>query len=216
MGTLLFAWADSDYADEAKAPTVIRRLLTDSRMESVWDLLTTRNRKTGDYARPVRIAVPDTRIFGAPVYPNPTAVSQECAMALLFEMAVRFYCAGRIVTAPELREWRRRCRALAGRLRREIDELRTLGIGIEREIAAMYRLAAECEASADAPVAATVLNRASGDVRLRAYLKQLARETQRLFGETLYGTVATIASVASEKEVTADMVREAAEAVVRG
>jgi hypothetical protein len=135
---------------------------------------------------------------------------------MVFEMAVRFYCGGRIVASSELREWRQRVTNLGARLRQEISEACTLGIGTAREITALHRLAAECEASSGAPIAATVLGRASGDPRLRAYLQQLAREIRRLFGKTLYRTIATIASVASAQSVTVGMVREAAKSAICG
>ena len=144
-------------------------------------------------------------------------MTQEVALAVLFEMSVRLYCAGRIVTDPDLRAWRRRCLSLARQLAREIDQLRTLGVGIERDIVAMERLAAGCEAAATtARPEATVLGRARGDVRVRALAAQLARETKRLFGETLYRTIATIASVASGEQVTPAMVREAAKVAAWG
>jgi hypothetical protein len=173
IAALLLASAGGDYADEEEATAVMWRLLSDSRMRNVWNLLRSRNRRTGHPAHPVHIVEPTPKnpTVDSPTYPHPRAVTQEFALAMVFEMAVRFYCGGRIVASSELREWRQRVTNLGARLRQEISEACTLGIGTAREITALHRLAAECEASSGAPIAATVLGRASGDLRLRAYLQ---------------------------------------------
>jgi hypothetical protein len=189
---------DPDYADNPSAIGLIERLTIDPRMKKVWDLLRKQTRPH----------------HSGTAYAHPATIPQDQAMQFLFFTAVVFYLrpVPRIVTRRMVEERRRRLRDLAGRLREEGRELVELDVGARDQLCTFWDLAAECEHRADAPPAAMLFDRDRGDLWLRAWLIYFSHETKRLFGNPLYRTVATIASVAFERDVTVDMVRHSIEA----
>jgi hypothetical protein len=191
----------SDFPDWAPPPVVeaartflagtghkalIWRLVADPRMRGVWRELDRRN-SAGRYLHPWPRWLPRE-------WEPLREEFQSRALAQLFLTAARRYFWSPTVARAKLDERCRRYLEPAARLREA---------GIED-------LAVECERRAQLLAEGLiVVDRATGNLRLRGYLANLAGDTKKLFGATLYRSVATIASVVFEQRVTVKMVREA-------
>ena len=197
----IFPWANPEQK------LVIRRLLTDERMQIVWTTLSRRRRDgSGRYFNSSHPALPSD---WGPV----NDMMQQRKMTSLFMAAVgRFYYDQRpVITRRELDKLRRPYLDLAKRLEKDIISLRKLGVGRPTEISAIIGAAAECKWTAHAIGSGwIIIDRNVSDLQLRGSLQILVEEMKELFGSPLYGIAATIASIAFDRRVTVAMVREAA------
>jgi hypothetical protein len=166
---------------------LIWRLAADPRMEHVWGELRRRNLPTGGYLHPVPRWLPEE-------WEPLREEFHNRAMATLFNTAARRYFWNPIITRAKLDERRRPYLEAAAANRK----------------AGREDFAVECERrAARLGEGLVVVTRATGDLRLRGYLTNLAADVKKLYGTMLYGTVATIAGVVFERRVTIMMVRKA-------
>jgi hypothetical protein len=188
-------------AANPEAQKVIRRLATDPRMKEVWRLLQKRRRSDRAYEYPAR----------RPDFAPLRDYAQNRAMASLFMAAAGLPFSVRpAITRAQLEEIRWPLLELAARWREDLDRLRSVGgfgQNVERPIIdAITELQHRAELIAQ-PYRQAVVERDTGDARQRSYLVALTAETEKLFGSPLYGTVATIATVALAQKVSAKVVR---------
>ena len=193
-------------AANPEARKVIRRLATDPQMEHVWRELRKRQRDAGR----LFVHVPERERGWMPKWINPEA-HQARAMQLLFTVAAGSVFGVRpAISRTQLEEIRRPLLELAARWREDLDRLRSVGgFGKNAErpiIDTITELQHRAELVAR-PYRQAVIERNSGDPGVRSFLAELAAATEKLFGRPLYRTVATIATVALDRRVTAKMVR---------
>jgi hypothetical protein len=101
--------------------------------------------------------------------------------------------------------------ATEGLLRKAGENLRSFGMEDNAQI--VERIASDCEENAywtepddDDP---WVIGRYRGDMRLRTYAAWIANSSKELFGQQLYGTLATITNVVFERsDMTGSKIRE--------
>jgi hypothetical protein len=139
-------------------------------------------------------------------------VLQNQGLGSLFIAAAGYYRGARpAISAREIEAAREPYLLPAQRLQELLTDLRAHGIGREPELKALEGLTLECNLRADVVTRLgwPVVDRATGDMRLRGYLIELAGTVTETFGSPLYGVVANIASVALDKSVTPKMVRDA-------
>jgi hypothetical protein len=82
----------------------------------------------------------------------------------------------------------------AHRLFKEADSLRSFGM--EREALELVRIAIACQDNVEILSDRWIVGRKRSDNRLRAYVITLAELTKKLFGKPLYGSLASLATVA--------------------
>jgi len=186
---------------------VVRRLATDPRMETVWVTLKSRRRTGHEPTIYQYSAAPDwlPAELRGPL--------QKAAMRKLFiSAAASISGVPPAITQTHVHELRQPYLDLAEQLRTDIKRLRALSVGKKAELEVLDGLATECRLRADVierHEGQVVTERDGGDMKRRAYLTALAGDAKKLFGNTLYGTVAKIATVALDQKITVAMVREA-------
>jgi hypothetical protein len=189
------------FGGNAEILSAIERLTTDPRMERLWGRRGELRKKNsaGGYLYPAR--------GGSPELTNDERQSRAWAEIFL---AAALLVGGRLPAITE-RELDRDVQPLieaAARLRDELPHLDNLGIEpSERAVIAGLAEKYERRARLFRGLAHPIVERHRGDPELRGYVTALAREFERLFGQRLHGTVATIASVALGREVREKMVR---------
>ena len=186
-------------ADPETRPT-LRRLALDPRMPAVWRQLQRRRRGGGrEYIYPVSREYIQT-------YQPPAGREQDNALAYLFVLAT-WSVRSSVITKTQRDKWVESCLVFAACL----QHMRPL-FDQDEELAALDYLIVRCENHAwriHNGVGQFVVARDRGDGKLRACLANLAAEMFKLFGAVPRHQLATIASVAFDREVTLGMVREA-------
>jgi hypothetical protein len=169
---------------------LVRRLLTDPRMERVWKQLSKLNRSTETYLHPSPRWLPRE-------WEALREEFQDRALAALFLASARRVSWNRMTWESKHRNQHQPYREWAAQLRAAAEQGRALGI--------QGKHIKQIEAAA----AAGDLAGPPDENLIRGYLAGLAGDMKDLFGTPLYGTVATIASVALEQPITVKMVRKA-------
>jgi hypothetical protein len=213
--------------DNPEVASVVQRLATDPCMEEVWKTLLSRSSCTKEAV--VRTSkwtideqdIPTRTIEGdaetVPPYayvhyagPRPPPglkafadIKQHRAMQSLFIAAVKLRFSAWPIVAKSQLELRQPILDMAARIQENIECFGKLGIGKEAERVVLTGLVL-------ANTKLIAVDRPGDDAaarRQKGYLAALTREVRELFGNSLYGTVATIASVALARNVTEKMVR---------
>ena len=174
---------------------VLLRLASDQRMKKVWNELRKKKRKRpSEFLHPFR---PDILADEIP---------QDMALRVFFGFAWDLATCGiELKTLKQLKPFIK----MASRLQRDARSLRSLGL--DEFASNLEPMAIVCERmgrllpNSDFPLAD---KRARGDQAVRAYILRLSLACREWwFGEVLTGTVATTASVALSKKISADQVR---------
>jgi hypothetical protein len=189
---------------DEKTARVVDRLTSDSRMRKVWsELLKRRRRPEGGYAHPSQGRL--TEDVGE-------EQRQDLALRQVFYMAVLL-----LNLAPEaLREAEldKRCEPLAAakqQLYQAAELVKRLDLGTEGDRHALQRLADECSFRLQSyrRIEFPIVDRHRSNAETVGYVVGLANTLRELFGKTLICTVATVASVALDQEVSVKLVRTA-------
>jgi hypothetical protein len=201
-------WVPNSVLEAAKelfpfSPHVIRRLLTDPRMESVWQTLRQKSRTSPGRYKHSR----------APDWPDALEGLQQQWMRELFvAAAASYYHRPPVITRRELVKLRKPYFDAITRLENAKRSLQGLGIGRKNEISVIDGLILECKMQADALANSwTIIGRDIGNPQLYGSLKRLVQIMKSRFNSPMYGITANIASVALDRKVTVGMVRQAAE-----
>jgi hypothetical protein len=183
---------------------VLLRLASDQRMKKVWNELRKKKRK-----RPSE--------FLHPFKPDVLAdeIPQDMALRVFFGFAWDLATCGiELKTLKQLKPFIK----MASRLQRDAQSLRSLGL--DEFASDLEPMAIVCERmggllpNSDFPLA---VKRARGDQAVRAFILRLSLLCREWwFGEVLTGTVATTASVALSKKISADQVRNMVRSETRG
>jgi hypothetical protein len=195
-------------ADPETRP-MLRRLALDPRMPAVWRQLQRRRRDGGrEYIYPV------SREY-IQIYQPPVGREQDNALAYLFLLAI-WSVRSSVITKAQRDKWAESYLGFAACLRdmRQLFDQDEIAVGeeLDEELDALDYLIAKCENHAwriHNGIRQLVVARDRGDGKLRAYLANLAAEMFKLFGAAPRHQLATIASVALDRKVTAEMVRQA-------
>ena len=134
---------------------------------------------------------------------------QMMALRQLFLRAALVGSAFPAVTASQLQQTCKQWTDAAARLREDAAIAKSLGLGTEEERNIVDQWAYECDwrARSYTQLSPLVLKkRNSPDID--GYIALLVAEVEKLFRNRLYKTVARIASVALDREVTSKMVRD--------
>jgi len=193
----------------------IRRLLTDERMRSVWTEFYKKTRPKSDGEakshanQPVRELKDTVTLSG-------WTTQDLAAMKYFSEACQHAIWRGSLPTKKEYREFSRMLTKGAQDLR-EVERLFHAGLGLDDETDLRYiddleeiarhleKLAKRYSSKLETK---EVMQRRRGDVEVRAFVVRLSRLTKSLFGKALYRTIATTATVALDRTVEADQVRE--------
>jgi hypothetical protein len=183
-------------------------LVRDQRMRGVWHELS--RRRNGIFLHPASIVQ-------GPLSDN----RQAAAMAELFEAAVTYRLKPGVTTTRRRAEQRRNeflAKAQALRIDTAMGGLLdVIAFGGERDIwtdKRRRRLAAAADAYQEIAAATfaadmkAALERDSGDASARWYARSVARQCDRLFGSPLYGLTAIITSVAWDRKIAPQSVRQ--------
>jgi len=208
------AWVPKEVARSAR-DGLDRRfwpLVRDSRMRNVWTVLS--QRRNGSFMYPA----------SATVAAATAEERQDKAMVALFNYAIAATLwPGTIITRGKAEEKRRRFLAKAEALQADAEiwlrdapadtafGLWSSDCGPDKHwLRLMAASQAYREMGAETYAADTrvVLDRARGDGDIRWFALAIASKCQELFGSPLYGTTATIASVALGRKVERRSVRE--------
>ena len=180
---LLLASVKEDYPDTAP---IIRSLVSDPRMKTVW-------RELGKRNSPGTLG----RFFGSVV-------------SLL-------WTAPPVVSRRQLDAFREPLRARAHSMRVMTAELRAYGVNEERAISCANYLAAKWQELANNyplpdshPWLSGIIVDRPGDARTRGFLIGLVRLSKASFGKANYRSMAAIASIALDLEITERRIRYAA------
>ena len=140
---------------------------------------------------------------------------QDRGAQLFFYHAYRDALDFKLVLFSDLKANANTLKALADRLRKEADILRSLEM--EENGRSLDEIASDCDDEAfnidparlesdDDP---WIIRRQKGDVQLRTFVASLSIRTVSLFGDYLYGTIAAVANVAlGRDDVRASKIRE--------
>ncbi len=185
---------------------VLNRLASDQRMKRVWHELYRRSRGSNEFLNPVRreglLKDKITRLH------DPK--SQDMAVRAFFNFAV-WLAAGRLdlITQDGVNSKNRPFSMMASRLRKDAGGLRALGLD---ELATdAEAVASDCEKSAYIPkpnIILPIVKRSRGDDVTRGFVLRMSGICREGFGNGLPGTVATTASVALSKPISAHQVRD--------
>jgi hypothetical protein len=174
---------------------VLLRLASDQRMKKVWnELLKKKRKRPCEFLHQFRMADPGDE--------NP----QDMALRVFFRFAWDLATCGiELKTLKQLEPFI----MMASRLQRDAQSLRSLGL--EEFASDLDAKAIVCDRmgrflpNSSFP---SVIQRARGDMVARAFILRLSAVCREWwFGEVLTGTVATTASVALSKKISADQVR---------
>jgi hypothetical protein len=173
---------------------VLLRLTSDQRMKKVWnELLKKKRASSEEFLHQFKMPEPGDE--------NP----QDEALRFFFKYAWDLATCGiELQTLKQLRPFIK----TASRLEQDAKALRSLGLDefasdLEDKAIVCQRMGKPL-ASSTFP---SVVERARGDEAMRAFVLRLSAACREWFGEALTGTVATTASVALSKKITADQVR---------
>jgi hypothetical protein len=180
-------------------PVPVRRLATDPRMRAVWTEIGKHHRGAGGHH------FHQSR-------PRATKEDQQTAMARLFSDALLFHDELPFATSrSELKQLQTRNRQRASEARRMKAELISRGASaasVDRlplfPDAAFFDQMAQ---TADVEPRVQVVRRRTNP-QLRGFLVALLSQTRFLFGSPLYGIVATMASVLTERNIRRSLVRQ--------
>jgi hypothetical protein len=207
----LVVWGALMYFEKRGDPTtnvVLKRLVHDRRMLDVWRQLQRRRRNGSGYLYPAR-----REYFrdNPALATAPREQVQDMALGLLFGAAITSVHSS-VITKTELKEVVDNYSLMAARLRQDRQLLAKLKITVEDELRALDPLIAKCEDRAREIINEThwlVVDRHRGDDEIRAYLTALAMRMLELFETVPRGTLAKIANVVLDREVSTAMAREA-------
>ena len=221
LGTCGFPGGDR-YGDGAVA--IVERMITDPKMESVWVELTKRNRypkKQRDGSPKKFVHQPFVPQWLLDALPNADERDQRIAMRAFFEFIVKGAVGTRPIPFREpgaFNQGRHQneaasLRANAGKLRKCLTEAMAL----------VFSDVADVRLAWGQPVGnlvsgITALDRLADSTEpdwekrnermVKAFVAGVGIQAKMLFDEVLYGTVATIATVAFEREIARHRVRE--------
>jgi hypothetical protein len=195
--------------------SLIRRLAVDPRISGIWRELS-RRRRVG----PREYLYPAVREYLCGYDPAirtaPRESLQDWALGLVFSAAVVSFFVAPAITKAELEERVRPYRELAVeavKMRRQFAKF----VGkMTVELTELDNQIAWCREQARRLRAGrVVIDRNRGDARIKGYLGNLSAEMLGLFGTAPRRALATIASVALDRQVTPAMAREAIRRAVK-
>lgn len=178
-------------SDEIK---ILQRLASDQRMKKVWnELLKKKRKRPGEFLHQFKMPEPGDE--------NPQDAALRSFLKYAWDLAT---CGIELQTLKQLRPFIK----MASRLEQDAKTLRSLGLDefasdLEDKAIVCQRMGRPI-ASSTFP---SVVGRTRGDQAVRAFVLRLSAACREWFGEALTGTVATAASVALSKKITADQVR---------
>lgn len=209
---VLQATAQDDFEDPEDIVAAIGRLTSDPRMKAVWDELTRRRR--GQRRGFVHSA--KWRLLVLPEVDQEELRQQEALGQLFLRACSLLWCCPPAVTESQIEAARRPFLEAAARCRDELQRARALGLNDERTRSDLTRLATLYEARADSLSLpklrphVVVIERRIGEPYLRGYIATMVSFCRGLFDSPLYGTVASISSVAFQQRITESKVRRLA------
>jgi hypothetical protein len=168
---------------DENALAILRRIATTPKMEDVWNTLKKRRASDSALRDFVSCACEQALLYGHKIYPMMTRKERDAR-------------AKRLTDAADL------CRALipaSGRSRITPKLVKAASV-----MANFFEQGARLERSLRSPI--VVENRIDDD-EIRAYVQILGAETKDLFGNVLFGTVATVASIALDRKISSRQVR---------
>jgi hypothetical protein len=175
--------------------TLLKRLLTDQRMQSVW----------GEIAK--RPASSDTRkeflLFETT---SDDLTDHDVAVGVFFFRAY-LYAYARVETET-LANWKATLSPMLESIKRLRQEARNLpgrsSFAVLKSVAAIQAGADRCERELLClyPKHPTVVRRLQGHSHQRAYAVLMSDQAQKWFGRPMYGTVATVTNVALKRDDT--------------
>ena len=183
---------------------VLLRLASDQRMKKVWNELRKKKRKRPpEFLHPFKLDVLADEI------------PQDMALRVFFGFAWDLATCGiELKTLKQLQPFIK----MASRLRRDAQSLRSLGL--DEFASDLEAKAIVCERMGGPELDSTfplIVKRARSDQAVRAFILRLSGLCREWwFGEALTGTVATTASVALSKKISADQVRNMVRSETRG
>ena len=193
-------YADAVRRHDNQYLEVLKRLVTDCRMQPAWAQLLKRRRKqyrsTEPFFHPAK-----------PVWdiPDNTLERQHRAIGSLLFLAVNLAVdSARVMTRREVETVRRKALDDASKLRDVAKFLSPPDPALEAADA-REREAALWGAAYSGPL---VVQRDMGDARARYFVILFASQCRQLFGSPLYGLTATVASVALGRQLTPRPVRQ--------
>jgi hypothetical protein len=176
---------------------VVDRLLTDARMESVWQTLRARNvNAVALDALPSNLRL-DNWVEGSLETGDATPNDEAC-VAFFAAAVIEFKLANKPVYASDVSEligpWREAARQCRLALRNPL--FRPLVDGeFERSLSIVERFFEERAAFVESGSSPYLLGRERKDDAARGIVRGIAKQTKLIFGQFLYGTIATVASV---------------------
>ncbi len=176
------------------------RLTSDERMKSVWRELYRTTRGGKQFLNPAK------PLFGFPGFHDPQ--NQDNAAREYFSNAFGHAAwPALLMTRNDYKAKRKSFITLAGRLREDAQNLRSLGLS--EHASNVDAAAVDCEERGPnlVPVHHPVVTRSRGDAAVRGYILRMNFICRYLYERDLHGTVATTASVAFSKKVTAHQIR---------
>jgi hypothetical protein len=190
---------------------LLKRLLYDPQMRTVWQTLLSENRKAGEFLYP---AVGGVLNLHGPV------VAQNRAMGEVLNLA---FCAARdriaVRKLPEVEAFRAKLLEEAAPFRAMADKLAAAGVATPEansDAAAALRMAQIKEEEVSRILAylcnsndPLVIRNERGDRVVRGVQIEIAEGLKRIFGKPLYGTATTLAEVALDKQASSRAVRSA-------
>ena len=213
----------NELRSDAVKSQMLQRIATDARMKSVWGELLRMNKGQFFYMRSAAAqhVITDGRRIWMGLQKRARASNnreaeeaskallqiwqlpswhrdmQLAAISHLLKMAIYFRLNFSAIPDHEAKRMRAFSVALAQHLREAVEPLETLRVD-SKLVAAVSAAADAAERSGRRLVtdlSPLFVKRVRGDIELRVFIRRLAAETDRLFGDNLYGTVATVANV---------------------
>jgi hypothetical protein len=186
-------------SDRPISTALLNRLLQDERMKRVWRELD-KKRKGGGFVYPLS---PNAHKVTARVYGEGARIFEprELAKAFLFRRAYIFGLISFPLPSSNGKSRQRQFQVTAELLRAEAS-----GLTGEGDSRTKYALEVAAQYFADLAALPVVTVRRRGDMGARKFVLDMHMTALELFGQSMKGTVATIASVVFSREITKEKV----------
>lgn len=173
---------------------ILQRLASDQRMKKVWnELLKKKRKRPGEFLHQFMLPEPGEE--------NPQEAALRIFLKYAWDLAT---CGIELQTLKQLKPLIK----IASRLEQDAKTLRSLGIDeVASNLEAKAIVCRNCATPLPNSRFPSIVGRARGDKAVRAFVLRLSAACREWFGEALTGTVATTASVALSKTISADQVR---------
>jgi hypothetical protein len=178
------------------------RLASDERMKGVWRELYRKARGSQLFLNPAK------QVFGG-TFPALHGPQNQDNAAREFFLNAFGHAAwpAPLMTRDDHRSRRKPFVSTAARLRKDAQDLQSLGLGEHAPTLEAIAMACE-ERAGSVAVHHPVITRSRGDDRMRGYVLRMNFICRMLFEKDLPGTVATTAGVAFSEEISGDQVRD--------